>query len=383
MARTLDPVAHCRPTGRLHRCRAAADPGQGLRAGQHPGRPRPRSARRRAPSTTTSTPRPPCSKRSSNGWSRTRLARFSAESWPIRPCPRLRSSMRSSPTSPPCKAEHKDLLLGRHARSGSSDDNAIAARELPPGPGRAASTPLMTAIVRQGMREGIFTATSPDRRGRVLVSLFDGLNEDATDLFLALEGRTHLARRRPGLARRLHRSHSSGSSRPHAGHVPRSPTRRPSAMVRAEQSIHKGTSHDRRHPDREAHQVLRVAPRDRRHRPRGRGRRGLRLPRARTGPARPRRSGPCSTTSGRRAAAPASSGSRRPSTRSPSTAASATCPASSRSTTSSPAARRSTTSPTCGVASTGATSRPDRPARRRPVAAVSASTPRATSRRSG
>ena len=58
---------------------------------------------------------------------------------------------------------------------------------------------------------------------------------------------------------------------------------------------------DRHHPDREAHQVLRRAPRDHRRRPRGRARARRSASSARTAPARRRRSGPCSTTSARRA----------------------------------------------------------------------------------
>ena len=65
-----------------------------------------------------------------------------------------------------------------------------------------------------------------------------------------------------------------------------------------------GNSHDRHHRDREAHQELRPASRDRRRRP-ARSRPARRsVSWARTAPARPRRSGRCSTTSGRRRAGP-------------------------------------------------------------------------------
>ena len=96
-----------------------------------------------------------------------------------------------------------------------------------------------------------------------------------------------------------------------------------------------GRNHsDRDHPDREAHQVLRLAPRDHRHRPRGRGRRGVRLPRAE------RRRQDDDDPDAARPHPPdvrpgdASSASRRPSIRSRSIAGSATCRASSRCTTS-------------------------------------------------
>src|SRR6202142_4189826 len=46
-------------------------------------------------------------------------------------------------------------------------------------------TPLLTTIIRQGMAEGVFTATSSDGAAAVLVSLLLGANEVATQLFLA------------------------------------------------------------------------------------------------------------------------------------------------------------------------------------------------------
>ncbi len=46
-------------------------------------------------------------------------------------------------------------------------------------------TPLLTAIIHQGMVEGDFTATSSDGAAAVLVALLLGANEVATQLFLA------------------------------------------------------------------------------------------------------------------------------------------------------------------------------------------------------
>ena len=46
-------------------------------------------------------------------------------------------------------------------------------------------TPLFTTIVRQGAAEGSFTPTSPDGAAAVVVALMLGLNELATQLFLA------------------------------------------------------------------------------------------------------------------------------------------------------------------------------------------------------
>ena len=45
--------------------------------------------------------------------------------------------------------------------------------------------PLFTTMVRQGAAEGSFTPTSPDGAAAVLVALMLGLNEQATQLFLA------------------------------------------------------------------------------------------------------------------------------------------------------------------------------------------------------
>jgi AcrR family transcriptional regulator len=46
-------------------------------------------------------------------------------------------------------------------------------------------TPLLTAIIQQGMVEGDFTATSSDGAAAVLIALLLGANEVATQLFLA------------------------------------------------------------------------------------------------------------------------------------------------------------------------------------------------------
>jgi AcrR family transcriptional regulator len=54
----------------------------------------------------------------------------------------------------------------------------------------ARMTPLLTTIVRQGAAEGVFTPTSPDGAAAVLVTLMLGLNELATQLFLARQART-------------------------------------------------------------------------------------------------------------------------------------------------------------------------------------------------
>ena len=65
-----------------------------------------------------------------------------------------------------------------------SDDNAIVREKF-----RRATvkrlTPLLASIVRQGLAEGVFTASPPEPVARVLVSLMLGANETAVDLFVA------------------------------------------------------------------------------------------------------------------------------------------------------------------------------------------------------
>lgn len=46
-------------------------------------------------------------------------------------------------------------------------------------------TPLLATIVEQGKAEGQFTASSPDHVARVLVSLIQGANEAAIELYFA------------------------------------------------------------------------------------------------------------------------------------------------------------------------------------------------------
>ncbi len=47
--------------------------------------------------------------------------------------------------------------------------------------------PLLTEIVRQGVREGIFTTAYPDQAGEVILSLLQGMGNTHARLFLSLE----------------------------------------------------------------------------------------------------------------------------------------------------------------------------------------------------
>jgi len=65
-----------------------------------------------------------------------------------------------------------------------SDDNAIVREKLRKGT-LVRVTPLLTAIVQQGVAEGSFSTDAPAATARVLVSLIQGASDVATDLFIA------------------------------------------------------------------------------------------------------------------------------------------------------------------------------------------------------
>jgi AcrR family transcriptional regulator len=81
------------------------------------------------------------------------------------------------------KAERKELVLAL-LRVWFSDDNAIVREKLRQGIAIHIA-PLLATIVRQGRAEGLFSASSPDDAARVLVSLIQGANEVASELFVA------------------------------------------------------------------------------------------------------------------------------------------------------------------------------------------------------
>lgn len=95
------------------------------------------------------------------------------------------------------KAEQRELILGA-IQSWMSDENAIVRehfrRELV-----VRMEPLLVAIVRQGVAEGAFHTDTPEATARVLVSLWQGMSDDITELFFALDAGTvtfeHLERR--------------------------------------------------------------------------------------------------------------------------------------------------------------------------------------------
>jgi AcrR family transcriptional regulator len=80
------------------------------------------------------------------------------------------------------KTQRRELLLAV-LETWLSDDNAIV-REKFRREVVSTITPILTAIVQQGVHEGTFTVTSPEHATRVTVSLLLGANEHASALFL-------------------------------------------------------------------------------------------------------------------------------------------------------------------------------------------------------
>ena len=81
------------------------------------------------------------------------------------------------------KTERKALVLAL-LKTWISDDNAIVRDKFRRGlAGRI--VPMLAAVVKQGIDEGTFTATSPEETARILVMLLLGFQEAATDIFVA------------------------------------------------------------------------------------------------------------------------------------------------------------------------------------------------------
>jgi AcrR family transcriptional regulator len=81
------------------------------------------------------------------------------------------------------KTQRRDLLIAV-LETWLSDDNAIV-REKFRREVVVTITPILTDIVRQGVREGTFNVTSPEHAARVTVALLLGANEHASALYLA------------------------------------------------------------------------------------------------------------------------------------------------------------------------------------------------------
>ncbi len=86
------------------------------------------------------------------------------------------------------KAAQKELMLAI-IEVWNSDDNAIV-REKVRRLSERIMVPLFSAVVRQGVEEGTLRVDSPDETSRVLVSLMQGFQLQATDLFIARQAGT-------------------------------------------------------------------------------------------------------------------------------------------------------------------------------------------------
>jgi AcrR family transcriptional regulator len=81
------------------------------------------------------------------------------------------------------RTEQKAFVL-ELARVWLADDNAVVRQKLH-ATGVQRTAPLLAAIIRQGVREGVFTTPYPDHAGVVLLSLLESLNETLVGLLLS------------------------------------------------------------------------------------------------------------------------------------------------------------------------------------------------------
>jgi AcrR family transcriptional regulator len=81
------------------------------------------------------------------------------------------------------KADQKELVLAI-MEVWNSDGNAIVREKLRRLTERI-MVPLLSAVVRQGVNEGAFSVDSPDETATVLVSLMEGFQQQASNLFIA------------------------------------------------------------------------------------------------------------------------------------------------------------------------------------------------------
>ena len=86
------------------------------------------------------------------------------------------------------KAQRKDLVLGI-IEVWNSDSNAIVREKLRRMTVRLV-VPMLSAVVSQGIEEGVFEVTSADETATVLLSLMLGFQEQAMHLFTARQANT-------------------------------------------------------------------------------------------------------------------------------------------------------------------------------------------------
>jgi AcrR family transcriptional regulator len=86
------------------------------------------------------------------------------------------------------KAEQKELVLAI-IEVWNSDGNALVREKLRRLTERI-MVPLLSAVVKQGVDEGVCKVDSPDATAMVLVALMEGFQQQATDLFIARQAGT-------------------------------------------------------------------------------------------------------------------------------------------------------------------------------------------------
>ena len=86
------------------------------------------------------------------------------------------------------KAQRKELVLAI-IEVWTSDGNAIV-REKVRRMTKRLLVPLLSAVIRQGVDEGVFQVVSADETATVLASLMEGFQEQATHLFIARQAGT-------------------------------------------------------------------------------------------------------------------------------------------------------------------------------------------------
>jgi AcrR family transcriptional regulator len=107
--------------------------------------------------------------------------------------PALEKLQRFFATAARWKTARKGFLLAL-LRVWYTDDNAVV-RQKVLAAGYKRVTPLLTAIIRQGVQEGVLATPYPDRVGEVTMSLMQGLGDSFAEMLLSYEPNHDAAQR--------------------------------------------------------------------------------------------------------------------------------------------------------------------------------------------
>jgi TetR/AcrR family transcriptional repressor of nem operon len=99
--------------------------------------------------------------------------------------PALEKLQRLIDTSARWKTAHKEFILAL-MRVWYADDNAIVRQKVQSGLVKQTS-PIFTTIIRQGIREGVFTTPFPDHMGEIILSVLQGLGDTFVDILIFSE----------------------------------------------------------------------------------------------------------------------------------------------------------------------------------------------------